>query len=1466
MPKITRNFTAGKMNKDLDERLVSNGEYIDAQNVRVNSTETGDKGVIENALGNTIQTDIEFNGEKLSSNAVTIGAIADSARETIYWFIHDNNFGIGATSKLDLIVSYNTLTNNLRYHIVSIDDGGGGNTTLNFNPQYLITGVNLIDDLLFFTDDYNAPRMINIKRQYALPIANIDQFTNDEIAVIKAPPIVPLTITPLEVNNESTYMTERFLCFAYRYRYKDNQYSATTQFTDPIFIPSPFQFDISSFLNEGMVNRYNACIINYNTGGSDVVGIDLLYKEAANNVIRVIEKIDKAGNLPDNSIQSYSFSNQKIFTILPDSELLRLYDNVPRFAKAQTIMGNRIVYGNYVEGYDLIDDLGQPIKLDYEISLISEEAGIEDLVTQTDTSNYLFGGLTIANDTLAAIDMSSVATSLVEGAVLAFEFNFEHAFFNGSNVPTDKTGDTNIAFSFILPRNYSSVYELATSVEFQSAIGITGEIQPVTTACLGIRFTDQVNCLLPLSLNTFNITNSGIDVAGDPIRIFASPTSDVIGFQITATEYVDTITADSAFEYYKITSLSATFQTITNDGSLHSNRSYEVGIVYLDEKLRSTTALVSPNNNIFIPCRFSVNQNKIRVTIPPSQRPPAWAKYYKFAIKTDREFYETIYSNIFVKDTSTNVYCLIEGENTRKVENGDRLIVKADTNGTLNTCAYTTVLEKEAQQRDFLGNTIPSPSGVYIKFNANDFAAEIKEDSLVDFGTLEARSNESVLWTPKLDFPVLAYPTNLPDPSNPGQFIDYTVPAGSRIIMDFTFSRLGRGDGTGACERRIYIYQKTFISSAEYPSFEAWFNGDNVGNFLNDGISDVGDNSGDILNEFIPTTATVQANAISPELGKNFWRFFRDPATNQSLLLTSGTSRCSGTAYPDNKTKSTIQARIQVFRADQTLIWETEPQDTQPDIYFEGSQLFEIDNLRQHLGNVFNQNYAFNISAIIDTNFYNCYSFGNGVESYKIRDSISGKHFNLGNRVLSVAAQDYKEARRFADLTYSGVYNNETNVNKLNEFNLGLLNFKPLERSFGSVYILDGRETDIRVLQEDKISYVLAGKNLLSDAAAGGVIASIPEVLGTQIARIENYGISANPESYAKWGSEAYFTDAKRGAVLMLQGRSQSENLAVVSDSGMGTWFRSMFIEKFNTQKLGAYDPYSKEYVLVSNDKLIPIEQECLSCGQASTYPVTQGEDVLYCVNAQNTVGVVTVSYTIITATGDIEVSATYDGNTTTSGEVSTSGSFTFNKDDISENNVNIRLRSVTGSAVLQVVVSCPVPETLTVIQVCITNDADGGKYIHNEYRYVATPFVSPLQSTLVNFVTGSTNPLVSQYDTFTGAQGLGSIPTNGSTVSLISNKTGFDNFIFDPLQHRFNYLRTNTLYNNTPTDITSLLAAANLATPITGGGNTYQAQFTMPSSGDYLYLIWDYRTAYQIEMCYDATNSRGLCCCGCQP
>ena len=52
MPEIKNQFTGGKMNKDLDERLVPKGDYRDAMNIQVSTSEEGAVGTVQNILGN----------------------------------------------------------------------------------------------------------------------------------------------------------------------------------------------------------------------------------------------------------------------------------------------------------------------------------------------------------------------------------------------------------------------------------------------------------------------------------------------------------------------------------------------------------------------------------------------------------------------------------------------------------------------------------------------------------------------------------------------------------------------------------------------------------------------------------------------------------------------------------------------------------------------------------------------------------------------------------------------------------------------------------------------------------------------------------------------------------------------------------------------------------------------------------------------------------------------------------------------------------------------------------------------------------------------------------------------------------------------------------------------------------------------------------------------------------------------
>ena len=56
MPETKHNFTGGKMNKDLDERLVPNGEYRDAMNIQVSTSEESNVGTVQNILHPSLAT------------------------------------------------------------------------------------------------------------------------------------------------------------------------------------------------------------------------------------------------------------------------------------------------------------------------------------------------------------------------------------------------------------------------------------------------------------------------------------------------------------------------------------------------------------------------------------------------------------------------------------------------------------------------------------------------------------------------------------------------------------------------------------------------------------------------------------------------------------------------------------------------------------------------------------------------------------------------------------------------------------------------------------------------------------------------------------------------------------------------------------------------------------------------------------------------------------------------------------------------------------------------------------------------------------------------------------------------------------------------------------------------------------------------------------------------------------------
>ena len=182
MAESKNSFIQSKMNKDLDEKLIPNNVYRDALNIAVSRSEGSDVGALEAILGNTKITN------SLSGSSKIIGYIVDNANSFAYLFTTDYSGSADILPGTVPLVSYRMAIQ--RYNVSSgqLQTLVTGNF-LNFSTLSPIYGVNLLENLLFWSDNRNAPRKINIDSA----VSDVNYYTDpDQISVAKFAPYKPI--------------------------------------------------------------------------------------------------------------------------------------------------------------------------------------------------------------------------------------------------------------------------------------------------------------------------------------------------------------------------------------------------------------------------------------------------------------------------------------------------------------------------------------------------------------------------------------------------------------------------------------------------------------------------------------------------------------------------------------------------------------------------------------------------------------------------------------------------------------------------------------------------------------------------------------------------------------------------------------------------------------------------------------------------------------------------------------------------------------------------------------------------------------------------------------------------------------------------------------------------------------------------------------------------------------------------
>ena len=207
--------------------------------------------------------------------------------------------------------------------------------------------------------------------------------------------------------------------------------------------------------------------------------------------------------------------------------------------------------------------------------------------------------------------------------------------------------------------------------------------------------------------------------------------------------------------------------------------------------------------------------------------------------------------------------------------------------------------------------------------------------------------------------------------------------------------------------------------------------------------------------------------------------------------------------------------------------------------------------------------------------WFNCWAFGNGVESDRVRDDFNAPQLDNGVKASTTLATPYEEERRSSGLIWSGIFNSTSGVNNLNQFIQAEPITKDLSPTYGPINKLVARETNTLAFCEDKVLNMLTNKDALFNADGNTNVTSTNNVIGQATPIQGDYGMSGNPEALAVTPMSIFWCDAYRGQVLKLSGGT---TITPISDVGMKDYFNDAFSGFGLLEIIGSWDEKKDEY------------------------------------------------------------------------------------------------------------------------------------------------------------------------------------------------------------------------------------------------------------------------------------------------
>ena len=1218
---------------DTEERLIAPNDYRYALNCRVLSSDEDNVGIVENMKGNEQMNVMSTSGLFTPDPKYkVIGSYQDNTTHAFFYFLCDTEGD-----------DHRIVSNFFQNTFWSIAEG----PYLAFSEDALITSINLViddidypDGILYWTDNLNQPRKLDVKRGFytttttaSIPFPNKYFYLDSHVikAILEPPTNNPGLIKGIdETRLHSNYIKGNIWQFKYRYVYRNNGKSAWSPISDTVSTKvGTYEQELYSIDNENCIE------VKIDTGSYEVKSIEVAVRKTQDKedfyLVGVLNKDDStlqknfylgsfSGTVPstatkgdifpqnttENSPAYFIFKNNEIFVPINLQESIRLFDDVPQLAKCQELIdGNRLTYGNIVNGYD-------PVETDVDLDVVYQEG-----------EKWEMSRININ----ASVSVEECEGKCNDGgrphAKFALDFEFPYQMVGGDaviNIPDDSTvkiqvndilgavwaarcgaswcGDVHISTIFGVSIDVGQFIWNSTS---GTPLGVTtmadlvDHLQDVAVVDFksyahndpdGKDFhvypgpPDYGNDCAQNSPEwwedlPFNFTKTGTD---DFWRIYTrSNGQKVIRFQfgVYNGDHLNTSCGNEIFEYYAEWGGS---EKDVNFAIADLNGQAGAGFNYWIDR---------PHYLTF----DEMNHTKGHWTGGGKDRCGEYDKWDCMAYGGDVGYHGKSHEDYNVsiipaaKQTENNttysytIGDLVEWRGFKSgAEHGFGIVYydKENRSGAVNKCGEIYVPLQPERGFDASSQTALYYAPSAIRFNINhtppNWATHYQivytgSKNIIDFIHLNIDFVRDETFDSR-------YITELPESQE-------TVGSGGTTSAAGYQSIIKPSAQTTVIKMDMESLIHRTSDTNNHKIAWSWAPGDRVRFIRRPNGTSLWDY------EIVGIEEDVSNNVLYYILGKEAVKDFFP------ILDADGQRRSDVFVEIYRPEKQTDNSLYYEFCHRNTIGTGSDGQRIH-NVNFNDNEMLEVGGTSLYwesdgtVSTISEQNQSSGSPAIGYLSNGDIHwrsrakQTGAGnllVEDFSYSDYFDS--FGWGSGRPNAFLPDFKRMRRDSTIFYSEPYIANTKINGLSTFYADV-SFQEYDKRFNSIQKLHSINDSLIILQEDKVSRAMVSRDVIFDASGEQNVAISKNVLSPAVPYVGDYGICRNPESFASFGFRSYFFDVRRGAVMRLS----QDGLTPISEARMKNFFTDYCQEVADNNQYnkficyGAYDDKFDEYVI----------------------------------------------------------------------------------------------------------------------------------------------------------------------------------------------------------------------------------------------------------------------------------------------